>query len=495
MSRRSTQARSVGRWGPLAAALALVACGSSPASAQDPLSQRVLVVYNDNVPESLGVANYYLGRRGIPESNRCAISPADTAAVWLADFDSAVKTPISNCLNAVGKASILYIVFSYQTPYVLLDATGYTYSLDQAVADIWNAYSPHTPFPYPERAHPYYTVSESQGNVYERFVSLAEYRSRPEALTIYSVWRLDAANADLARGLVDKAIWAETNGLSGQGCFDRRWAPIASVYDSSYGAGDWDLYKAAEFTRQAGFPVTEDEEEEEFGTPPAPLRCDDAALYTGWYSLDNYNDAFTWNPGAIGFHLDSVSAGDPRGGNNWSANALIRGITVTSGSVNEPYLEGLIRADGFYRNLFEGANVGDAAMRNTRWLQWMVLNLGDPLYRPFPGGFPAFDPETNPQSSLSLNPRFLIGGSPSTGTVTLARPAPEGGLVVELATSEGAPVTVPSTVSVPAGARSATFPIATTPVNEYSIVFITATFSGTTLSNTLASSPPPSVAP
>ena len=31
-----------------------------------------------------------------------------------------------------------------------------------------------------------------------------------------------------------------------------------------------------------------------------------------WYSYNNYPDAFTWNTGAIGFHLDSSSAADPR---------------------------------------------------------------------------------------------------------------------------------------------------------------------------------------
>jgi hypothetical protein len=31
----------------------------------------------------------------------------------------------------------------------------------------------------------------------------------------------------------------------------------------------------------------------------------------------------------------------------------------------------------------EGANVGDAFLRNTLWLKWMIINIGDPLYRPF----------------------------------------------------------------------------------------------------------------
>ena len=165
--------------------------------------------------------------------------------------------------------------------------------------------------------------------------------------------------------------------------------------------------------------MTQDFNTVEFGTSPAPLRCDNAALYAGGYSLNHYNDAFTWNPGAIGFHIDSASAYDPRGGTNWSANALIHGITVTSGAVSEPSQLGLPHPDGVFRNLFEGANAGDAFMRNTMWLKWTIMNMGDPLYRPFPAGFPAV---TAPENSLALVPRYLVGGKSSTGTITLAVP-------------------------------------------------------------------------
>jgi uncharacterized protein (TIGR03790 family) len=100
-------------------------------------------------------------------------------------------------------------------------------------------------------------------------------------------------------------------------------------------------------------------------------------LYSGWYSYNTYYDAFSFADGAIGWHLDSYSSG-------WSRAALDRGITATSGAIAEPYLEGLTHPDGVVRNLLEGANVGDAFLRNTNWVRWMIVNWGDPLYRPFP---------------------------------------------------------------------------------------------------------------
>jgi hypothetical protein len=61
----------------------------------------------------------------------------------------------------------------------------------------------------------------------------------------------------------------------------------------------------------------------------------------------------------------------------------VKGITVTAGAVEEPFLQGLPRPDGIFYNLLVGANVGDAFLRNTLWLKWMIINIGDPLYRPF----------------------------------------------------------------------------------------------------------------
>lgn len=64
---------------------------------------------------------------------------------------------------------------------------------------------------------------------------------------------------------------------------------------------------------------------------------------------------------------------------------MLRGITVTGGAIDEPFAPNLFKFDGIFRNLFEGANVGDAVLRNTPVLKWRLVNIGDPLYRPFSG--------------------------------------------------------------------------------------------------------------
>jgi len=96
-------------------------------------------------------------------------------------------------------------------------------------------------------------------------------------------------------------------------------------------------------------------------------------------------------------------------------------------------------------------------------------------------------------SSLSLNPTSVVGGNSSTGTVTLTAPAPSGGFVVNLSSSNPSVATVPSTVTVPAGTTSATFTVSTRAVSSATSVTITASAGGVSRTATLTVNPAPSV--
>ena len=89
-------------------------------------------------------------------------------------------------------------------------------------------------------------------------------------------------------------------------------------------------------------------------------------------------------------------------------------------------------------------------------------------------------------SSLTLNPTGVIGGlQSSTGTVTLSAPAPAGGSNVALASSNGA-ASLPSSVTVPEGATSATFTVNTSIVVVATSATISATYNNSTLTATLS---------
>jgi len=88
-------------------------------------------------------------------------------------------------------------------------------------------------------------------------------------------------------------------------------------------------------------------------------------------------------------------------------------------------------------------------------------------------------------SSLTLSPTGVIGGTSSTGTVTLSGPAPAGGAQVALSSNNSA-ASVPSNVIVPAGATSATFRVNTSIVLFSTTATISASYNSTSRTATLA---------
>jgi hypothetical protein len=91
-------------------------------------------------------------------------------------------------------------------------------------------------------------------------------------------------------------------------------------------------------------------------------------------------------------------------------------------------------------------------------------------------------------SSLSVDPSQVRDGATATGTVTLAFPDP-GPTNVLLFSGDTSVATVPASVTVPAGATSATFPIATNAAAPPTIVQITAWVGNTPRSANLSVNP------
>lgn len=84
---------------------------------------------------------------------------------------------------------------------------------------------------------------------------------------------------------------------------------------------------------------------------------------------------------------------------------------------------------------------------------------------------------TQKVTALAVTPISVVGGGTVTGTVTIGGPAPTGGLVVALTSSKSL-LTVPATVTVPAGATTATFVGTSVPVAATTALTLTATAGG-----------------
>ncbi len=67
-------------------------------------------------------------------------------------------------------------------------------------------------------------------------------------------------------------------------------------------------------------------------------------------------------------------------------------------------------------------------------------------------------------AALSLSPASVAGGQAPVGELPLDAPAPDGGVVVTLSSSDPAVASAPASVAVAAGATSQTFGVTTLPV-------------------------------
>jgi uncharacterized protein (TIGR03790 family) len=350
-------------------------------------ADRVVVIYNPALPESQEIAESYAALHSLSDAQLCPIEPSSTTELPASDYPAFLDA----VLACVGPHS-WYLVPVWGIP---LKVQGKIYDIDgggflaTVSLDALLAYGEQSREATRYDKSPLYQEGSSLNGDYDPYVPFGELRQSLRN-PYYLVTRIDGASAEAAGELVERSgeaqALADTGALEGNVYIDGRYGdtPPASDEFGSYESGEWNMWGSRTvFEDLNRWPVIWDGNAEEFGTTPALESCPDALFYTGWYSYYNYNDAFTWTPGAIGAHLDSCSACSLTE-STWSAEALKRGITATFGAVNEPYVAGMPEYDQFFLYLTQGASFGEAAYESTRLGLWMMVFVGDPLYRPFP---------------------------------------------------------------------------------------------------------------
>lgn len=373
-------------------------CPSEPVAASLTVgfeeADRVVVVYNPVAEGSDAVAQAYADLHGLPKEQVCGIAADCCSTSHTLDGEQlpTFLDALQACIDRVGP-QVHYIVPVYGVPYkvsgVIDDISGSgakaTVSLDALM--VFGAEGASlTAALY----NPLYQDGNSKAGRYDDYVPFGELRQELD-FDAYLVSRIEGVDADAAIALVDRN--AEAWELARQGLLDGivyvdgRYGdePPATDAFGSYESGEWNMWGTRTLFEELGwYEVVWDGNAEEFGTAPAPTDCPDALYYAGWYSYYNYNDCFSWAPGAIGGHLDSCSACELRAEGTWSGSALIDGISFTFGAVNEPYVAGMPEYDQLFLYLSQGASYGEAAYESTVVGAWMMVWVGDPLYRPYP---------------------------------------------------------------------------------------------------------------
>jgi uncharacterized protein (TIGR03790 family) len=203
-----------------------------------------------------------------------------------------------------------------------------------------------------------------------------------EKLNIMMVSRLDGPSESVVKRIVDDSLLAEQKGLNGTAYFDARW-PESTKPASAYANYDRSIHRAAKRVKAGGrFAVVKQETDKLF----QPGEGLEAALYCGWYSLGQYVDAFTWQPGSIGYHIASSECATLKKKDSrvWCKMMLEKGVAATLGPVNEPYIQAFPLPEVFFTILLEGSHsLVETYFLSLPYLSWKMVLIGDPLYRPF----------------------------------------------------------------------------------------------------------------
>ncbi|RJP61102.1 MAG: TIGR03790 family protein [Candidatus Auribacter fodinae] len=385
----------------------LIVCICRLGAALEP--DQVLVVYNGGNMESVRLAEYYRDKRGIPQKNMCYIMCPASEDIPRDIYDERLKSPVEKYLEENNlKDTILCIVLMYGIPMKIYPAElrplekEYT-ELTRLIADkqkflnteeeilklqqeadalkekIKGLYDSPTKSSVDSELtlifRGSYRLEHQMMNPYYFFPD-KKFKPFSREYPMYMVSRLDAPDADLVIPMIDKAVFAEQNGLEGNAYFDARGFQA----DASYGQMDEYIRTSAQMTEHAGFKTVLDNQPTLF--PEGA--CPDTAIYWGWYSLQNYIDSFTFKPGAIGVHVASIECNTLKGNKNiWCLQMIKKGVTATAGPVSEPYLNSFPNPVVFLGALFEGYSLAEAYFISSPYLSWRMVLIGDPLYTPY----------------------------------------------------------------------------------------------------------------
>lgn len=156
-----------------------------------------------------------------------------------------------------------------------------------------------------------------------------------------------------------------------------------------------------------------------------------------------------------------------------------RGLALND--AGDAFVTGDTSSDNFPTvNALQPGNGGGIENRDDAFI--VKIGEGGPAPTPTPTPIPTPTPVPTPTpiaitlTALTLNPANVEGGQNATGTVVLSGAAPSGGAFVTLASSDIAVVSVPASVTVAAGASTASFTISTASVTSAVAVPITAVY-------------------
>ena len=361
---------------------------------EPPSKDRVIVVANNNDPQSVSLARYYCQKREIPLENIISLPLSTQETISREEFTSTLYNPLLAELVARGWISgtlsqerdpqgrqssklsshkIDFLVLMRGVP-LRISRDEYLLKIDQNKpkktlfhvneASVDSELSCMMLGSYPLTAivpNPLFNKKKVDHTLLQKVIRVS---------------RLDGERSDHVIAMIDSALEGERKGLRGRAYFD-----VGGPHEK----GNTWISQVAQQMQKQGFDITLDRRKTLLD---ASQRWDAPVIYLGWYS-QNPAGAITlrgyrFAPGAIAWHIHSFSAETVRSSRKgWIGIFAQKGAAAALGNVYEPYLELSHLPTIYFSSLMNGMTHGEAAYASSPALSWMTVAIGDPLYRPF----------------------------------------------------------------------------------------------------------------
>lgn len=382
-------------------------------------SGEILVVANENVAGSTDLARYYMKKRGIEEKDLIKLRVTGRETISRIDYEKKVAGPIRDRLGQKDRrARIRCLLIMYGLP-LKIDPPMRTkqendrlHVLKEKERDVTERLNKgkkvgvegglrnereeiQSEIKRLKRSDCLASLDSEISLVFENNYGLDGWIPNPyfwgfkekEGLigreNVLMVSRLDGPSEKIVKRMIDDTLQAEKRGLEGSAYFDARWPDKDVPEDSAYAVYDRSIHLAAGRVKASRRMEVSIEQTNDLFKPG---ECPHAALYCGWYSLSNYVDAFTWQPGAVGYHIASGECVTLRRKNSraWCKMMLEKGVAATIGPVDEPYVNAFPVPEIFFGFLVDGyLSLAECYMISLPYLSWKMVLIGDPLYKPF----------------------------------------------------------------------------------------------------------------
>ena len=382
--------------------------------------QEVLVVANKNAARSMGLAWHYMKKRGIPRDNLLQIWTTDKERCTREEYDQDIAAPIRRYLENPDKGeNIRCLVLMYGVPLKVsgpepsLEEKARQQELNEALETIRARIKAKTGDVgrlEKEKQHVRVqrrklglelnrgaSVDSELALVKAGDIELSKWLHNPYYLPVQQaeredlelgkkdvimVSRLDGPDSETVKRIISDTLEAEKAGLSGTAYFDARWPEPKKEELSGYSLYDKSIHLAAKHVDDNKvMPVVLEQTSQLFQAGD----CPQAALYCGWYRLAHYQDAFDWQPGAVGYHIASAECSTLKGTSQvWCKQMIEDGVAATLGPVGEPYVQAFPLPEIFFKLLLDGHwSLAECYLLSIPSWSWKMVLVGDPLYRPF----------------------------------------------------------------------------------------------------------------